>query len=239
MIPIIRKELHGYFHTWMAYIIAAVSLFISGLLFNSYAIGPSPDFSMVVLSRFFYFASGVGMITAVALAMRLVAEESQTGTVVLLFTSPVSEREVIYGKFFAALLFFVFLQLISVYMPALILLRGKISFGHVMTGYLGITLLGSAVLALTLFASSLATNQLISVVLSALFVVFLLLLWQMAEVVDEPFKGFYDYVSLHHRRFQGFRDGIIHLRDVVYYVGLSVLGLEAAAGVFKVKRISG
>src|SRR6185312_10448810 len=97
------RELGAFFSTWMGYIICAAALFIDGLLFNAFAVSNSPKFSADVLSDFFYFASGITMVAGLFLSMRLVAEEKQSGTLVLFYTSPISERQLIYGKFLSAL----------------------------------------------------------------------------------------------------------------------------------------
>ena len=71
------RELRSFFSTWMGYIICAAALFIDGLLFNAFAISSTPKFSADVLADFFYFASGISIVSGVFLAMRLIAEEKQ------------------------------------------------------------------------------------------------------------------------------------------------------------------
>ena len=88
---IARRELAAYFSNLSGYLILAGHLLLTGLLFNVYAVGNQPKFSQLVLEHFFYFASGMAMITAVLLAMRLIAEERQLNTLVLLRTAPITE----------------------------------------------------------------------------------------------------------------------------------------------------
>jgi ABC-2 type transport system permease protein len=145
---IARRELGGYLRTMSGYIIAASALFVQGILFNALALGSDQNrLSTEVLSQFFWVYSGTIIVVSVLLSMRLVAEERQTGTIVLLSSSPVHEHEVVLGKFFSSLIFLVLITLPSVFMPLLILVNGKLSIGHVATGYLGLFLLGSACLA--------------------------------------------------------------------------------------------
>src|SRR5690606_33675662 len=120
------------------------------LLFNAFAVGKSPKFSADVLADFFYYASGISMVAGVFLAMRLLAEEKQSGTIVLFYTSPVSERQLIYGKFLSALVFSLILHVLSLYLPALIFINGKVSLGHLASGYLVLALIGSAAIAISL-----------------------------------------------------------------------------------------
>src|SRR5690606_41964462 len=95
----------------------------------------------------------------VLFSMRLLAEDRWTGTDVLLFTSPIREGEVVLGKYLAALIFLSVLTLASLYVPALIFVHGKVSFGHIAAGYAGMLLLGATTLAIGTFASSLTENQ--------------------------------------------------------------------------------
>ena len=156
MIPallIARRELTGYFSTITGYLILSGHLLLTGLLFNVYAVGNQPKFSQLVLEHFFYFSSGMAMLTAVLLSIRLVAEERQMETLVLLSTSPITERQIIWGKYLSALAFFFLTLLVSIYMPALIFVHGKVSLLQIASGYLGLLLLGSACIAITLLAS--------------------------------------------------------------------------------------
>ena len=236
---IARRELAAFFNTWMGYIIVAAALIIDGILFNSFALGSDPKFSADVLSDFFYFASGMSMIAGIFLAMRLLAEEKQNGTIVLFYTSPVSERQLIYGKFLSALLFSLILHAASLYMPALIMVHGKISMGHIASGYLCLTLLGASTIAITLFASTIAPNQLVAAVIGAFITVIFITLWMLSGVVDAPFKDLFSWMSIHNNHFTAFAGGIVHLKDIVYYVGLVVLFLECSVRALEGRRCQG
>lgn len=236
---IIKKELGYYFKTWMGYIISASTLLISGILFNAFALGGGEKYSAQVLGDFFYFLSGMAMFAGVMLAMRLIAEEKQTGTIVLLYTSPVTERQIIYGKYLSSLIFLGILLLLSVYMPALIFVNGKVSLGHIFVGYLGVFLLGASVLAITLFCSSLSSNQLLASVLAALVTVVLLVLWMLSEVVNPPFKDLFNYMAIHNIHFSPFMNGIIHIQDIIYYLSIIILFLEGSVKVIETRRYQG
>ncbi len=234
---IAQRELVSYFNTWMGYIIIFAALLIDGLLFNAFAIGDDAKFSSDVLKDFFFYSSGIGMVAGIFLAMRLLAEEKQTGTIVLFYTSPISERQLVYGKFLSALLMFVILQVLSIYLPSLIFLEGKISFGHMFSGYLGITLLGAGVLAISLFSSVVSPNQLIAGISAAAITVFFLLLWLLSYRVDEPFREIFAYVSIHNERFRPFSNGVLHTRDVVFYLSLTFFFLECSIKSLETRRL--
>ena len=236
---IAKRELGSYFRTWMGYVIGAAALLINGLLFNAFAIGDKPKFSADVLADFFYFSSGIGMAAGVFLAMRLLAEEKQTGTIVLFFTSPITERQLIYGKYLSALIFFLFLQALTIYLPALIFISGKVSFGHVAAGYFGVTLLGMVVLAISLLASVISPNQMVSGILGAAITVGLLVLWMLSLVVDDPFRDLFGYMSIHNNHFTPFSRGLVNLKDVVFYAGVMVFFLECSVRSLEAKRLQG
>jgi len=169
------------------------------------------------------------MVTAILLAMRLVAEERQTHTLVLLRTAPVSERQIVWGKFLSAAAFLLLTLVVSGYMPALILVHGKVSVAQIFTGYLGLLLLGAACIAITLLASVWSPTQLIAGVVGGVVVTLLVVAWMLGHVTEEPLKSFFIYVALHNIHFRTFSTGILHLRDVAYYLGVTVICLEAAA----------
>ncbi len=239
VLTIMRRELAAYFSTWLGYIVIFAALLLNGIFFNVFALGDAPKFSADVLKDFFYFSSGIGMVSATLLAMRLIAEEKQTKSLVLLFTSPITERQIVWGKFLSALLMFGLLNILSLYLPAVIFLEGKISWGHVFAGYLGVSLLGASVLAIALFSSALAPTQVLAGVAAAALTVVLLLLWLLSNRADSPFKEFLSYVSIHSERFRPFTLGIIHSRDVIFYLSLSLFFLECSVRALEGRRAHG
>ena len=111
---IARRELATYLNTAWGWVILAAVLLIDGLLFNAFAMTDTPRFSSDVLEDFFFYSAGTTMIAGVLLSMRLVAEERQTGTMVLLETAPVTEAQVVLGKFIGAFAFLVLITLCTV-----------------------------------------------------------------------------------------------------------------------------
>jgi ABC-2 type transport system permease protein len=208
---------------------------LQGILWNAIAMGTDHSrFSSEVLSQFFWVGSGVIMTAAVFLSMRLIAEERLTGTIVLLASSPVRERDIVLGKFASALVFLVLMTLPSIFMPLLILVNGKLSYGHVAAGYLGLFLLGGASLAIGILASSLTRSQLIAAIVSGGMLVGMILLFPLAGLVERPLDDVLRALGIWHRHFPPFQTGMIHARDVIYYLAvmyfalfLSIRALEA------------
>ena len=225
---IARRELAAYFSTFSGYLILAAYLLVSGLLFNIYALGREAKFSQDVLRDFFYYSSGMALVAAVILAMRLLAEERQMQTLVLLQTAPVTEREVVWGKFLSALAFFAVMIALSIYMPALIFVNGRVAILQILTGYLGLLLLGAATIAIALLASAWSRSQIMAGVVGAVMVALLTMAWMVARITDAPLSGLMSYVALHNLHFRTFSLGTLNLRDVVYYLGVTLFFIECA-----------
>jgi ABC-2 type transport system permease protein len=235
---VFRRELAAYLHSPMGYVIAAAMLLLGGLLFYAEALGPAAGqrLSAEVLMRFFYNMSGLVVIAAVALSVRLIVEERQTRTIALLRTAPLGDWQIVLGKFFAAFAFLAGMTALSVYMPLLVLVNGKISFGQIAVGYLGLFLIGAAALSIGLLASSLTRSYLLAMVVGAGLTSAMFLLWQLSRVVDPPLSNVLPGVALHGLHFYPFQIGVLHLRDVVYYLAVSYFFLLCAAKVMEAKR---
>jgi len=233
---IARRELGGYFRSMTGYVIAGLVLLIDGLLFNAFVLSAGEMYSADVLSNFFYISFGTTVIASVFISMRLVAEERQTGTLVLLTSSPVHDWEIIVGKYLSALAFLSIITLATVYIPALILVNGKVSVGHLAAGYLGLLLVGSATLAIGVFGSALARTQVLAAIFSGVIVVAILVAHLVSRVTDRPLKDMFMALALYARHFPPFQGGAIHLRDVVYYVVVTYVALFAAIRVMEARR---
>lgn len=233
---ITRRELAQYLRSPIGYIIITAVLVIDGLLFNAYAVGPAQRLSSVVLQDFFFCASGTTLLAAIFIAMRLIAEERQTGTLVLLTTSPIRDWQIVFGKFIGAVVVLAVMNALTLYMPLLVMLNGKISLGHLVAGYLGLMLLGSTAVALGLWCSALAPNQLLAAVLSATVVTVFLLLWLLARTTTPPLEDLLSYLAIHDKHFRPFMRGLVSLADVVFYVSLTYVALLGATRVLEARR---
>lgn len=235
VVLIARRELLAMVGTMAGWVILAAVLAVDGLLFNSFAL-EGVRRSAEVLTRFFYFSSGTTMVASVFVSMRLLAEERQAGTLPLLYASPVQDVDIVLGKFLAGLTFLCGLTLLTAYMPLLILIHGKVSFGHLAAGYLGLVLLASACVALGTFASALARTQIVAGILGGAMLVALLVAWQLSRVAEPPFSGLFASLALHNLHFIPFQSGVVHLRDVAYYLLVTWVLLFAATRVVEARR---
>ncbi|NMB76191.1 MAG: ABC transporter permease subunit [Myxococcales bacterium] len=233
---IARRELLATLRSPLGFVVAAMVLALDGLLFNLLALGGGEKYSSEVLAQFFYTLSGTTMVASVFISMRLLAEEHQTGSFPLLLTAPVKDGHIIVGKFLGAFLFLALLTLITLYMPLLVMVHGKVSWGHVFAGYLGLLLLGAAALAIGTFGSTVARSQIVAAFISGALVVALLLFWLLGRAADKPLDDVFSFLALHNMHFRPFMAGKIHLRDIVYYLSVTVFFLSAATRMLESRR---
>jgi ABC-2 type transport system permease protein len=162
------------------------------------------------------------------ITMRTYSEEKRSGTIELLLTSPVTDAEIILGKFLGALgLYVVMLAVTLVYM-AILFIYGNPEWKPLLAAYLGLLLMGGAFIALGLMISSTTNNQIVAGVIS--FVVFLLL-WIVGWFGDSagPWMGpLTSWLSIT-EHFDDFSKGIIDTKHVLYYVSLITFGLFLTA----------
>jgi len=164
-----RRELEAYFVSPIAYVTIAVFLFLMGYLFERILYLSSE----ATLKYVFYNMVTVLMLVLPLLTMRLFAEEKRSGTLELLLTSPVRDWEVVVGKYLAALGVFVLALLLTGVYALILEVLGSPEWGPLLSGYLGVLLFGSAVLAIGVWTSSWTRNQVIAAFTAAIIVLFL------------------------------------------------------------------
>jgi ABC-2 type transport system permease protein len=171
----------------------------------------------MVVKPFFGDLSIILLLMLPLITMRVYAEEKKTGTIELLFTYPISDLAALTGKFCATL--FVLITMLSCTIPYMIILEsfGTLEWGVVVSGYLGIILLGGGFIALGIFTSSLTENQIVAAVLSF---GALLLFWVFgwAKAIAGPSLGsILEHVSII-KHLDSFLMGLIDTRDVLFYL---------------------
>jgi len=233
---IARRELASYLRTLSGYVIIALVLFLLSLAFNALIITNGEQRSSEVLSDYFRWASFFTVVVGLLLSMRLLAEEQQSGTVALLYSSPVREVEVVMGKYLSALAFLALFLATTLFMPGLIMVHGKISFGHLFAGYLGLLLIGSASIAIGTFGSALAKSQVVAIIVGGVLAVALTMTWMLASKTERPLSDVLSAMALWNQHYTPFMAGIIHVRDIVYYLVVTYLGLFASTRVLEARR---
>jgi len=141
------------------------------------------------------------------------------------------------GKFFAALTFLGLVLLISLYMPLIVKVNGKITWSQIFVGYLGLLLLGSATLAIGMFASALTKQQIVAALLGAGFTVILCFTYPLAKKLDSPVREVFEQIDLWWIHFQnGFMRGVLNLKDIIFYVAVTYFFLLVAVKTLEAKR---
>ncbi|MCD6454751.1 MAG: ABC transporter permease subunit [Candidatus Aminicenantes bacterium] len=246
---IVKKELKIYFSSPTAYIISALFVLITGFMFyvmvSNFSIlsvqaGNNPYFSsrlnlnQYVYSPFFSNAAIILLLLLPVLTMRLFAEEKRQHTDELLFTLPLTNTQIILGKYIASLVVLLVMIVATVPYAFYPFFLTKPELAPVLTGYLGIFLLGAAFIAFGLFASSLTENQIVAAVFSF---GILLLLWLIywLTYVSSFLKGFLKYISFF-SHFDNLARGVVDTSDLVFYISFAFVGLFLTYAILEVRR---
>lgn len=215
IIPIYKRELRSYFNSPVAYVVIVVFLAILGWFFTSNL------FLMNVASLriVFELVPLIFLFFVPAITMRLLAEEKKSGTLELLTTKPVRDAEIVLGKFFAA-----WTLLVAALAPTLLYLititsLGKVDIGPVISGYLGLFLMGGVYIAVGLLASSLTENQIIAFILSFLMVFVLFILDKILIYIPDAFASTFEFLSMDYH-FSNIVRGVIDSRNLIYFGSL-------------------
>ncbi|MFH1485384.1 MAG: ABC transporter permease subunit [Chloroflexota bacterium] len=225
------KEVRSYYASPIAYVVTAVFLVITGYFFAFNIV----NMQEATIRGFLYPGSFVLLLLAPILTMRLLAEEQKMGTLELLLTAPVRDVEVVLGKYLASMIIFVVMLALTLYYPLILFIFGDPDPGPIVSGYLGLLLVGAAFMAMGLLASSLSSNQIVAAVIG--FGV-LLILWVIsgaAGFLTGPPRDVVNYLALP-AHFGDFAIGVIDTKHIIYYLSLSALFLFLAVRFLETRR---
>ena len=232
MLQILSKEFSSFLNSLIAYIVMGVFLTAIGLLMFVFPETSVLDYGYADMFTLFSLGPYVFIFLIPAITMRSFAEEKKGGTLEILFTKPVSDWEIILGKFFACLLL-VILTLIPtlIYYFTISALGnpvGNIDTPGVIGSYIGLIFLAGAFCAIGVFASSITPNQIVSFILAA-FLCYLLFagfdslamldVWSANSLLIKQIGLLYHYDSL--------GKGLIDSRDLIYFISVVAIVLLA------------
>ncbi len=226
MFAIFRKEIQQFFSSLIGYIAIIVFLLVLGLFMWIFPDTSILEFGYATLDSFFSIAPYIFIFLIPAITMRSFAEEINTGTIELLSTRPVTELQIILGKYFAALLL-VFIAILPtfIYFYTLYVLaspEGNIDVGGILGSYFGLLFLGAVFVAIGIFCSSITSNQIVAFILGVFLCFFIYLAFSYLSQFG-VFIGKNDYLvesfglSAH---YDAMGKGVIDSRDVVYFLSL-------------------
>lgn len=219
------KEIKSYLTSPMAYIVTAIFLALSGTFFATYLVEIS--YADTSIKGFLEAGRFLILLFAAVLTMRLIAEERKLGTWELLLTAPARDVEIVLGKFVGSLAMLTVMLALTLYYPILLMVLGDPDLGPIGTSYIGLFLLGSASLAVGIFASSLTSNQIVSAVVAGGILFALWFLGTAANFAPGALGEVLAYLSLSYH-FSDFVRGIVDTRAVIYYLSVTAVFLYLA-----------
>lgn len=251
---LIRREFRLYFVSPIGWVVLAlffiaVGLNFYGSLMNFVAYsrqagaglgadGPAVDVNTQLMTPFFFNLAITGFLLLPLLTMRLMAEERRQGTIELLLTYPVSDLQVVLGKYLAALAFYAVMLLGTLWTVGVVVRFGQPDPAPLVAGYLGVFLYGGAFLSLGLMLSALTENQIVA---GALALVLFLLLWMFswaASVTRGVAAEIFGALSVVDR-FKPMSQGVVDSHDVIFFVSLIAFGIFIAHEALSARRWKG
>jgi ABC-2 type transport system permease protein len=227
-----RRELTGYFFSPIAYVIGAGFLMLSaGWFFLNLRMGGEAS-----LRPLFDGMAVLMVLACPLLTMGLLSKEFDSGTIETLMTSPVTDTEVILGKFLGVILFYLVLLASTVLLMGPILIYGRPDFGVAAMGYLGMVLLGAAYVSVGIFASTLTRHQIVAAIVAiGILAFFVVLMGVVVRVGRWPWTLLASHLNVM-AYFKDFSRGVLDTRGVVYFVSATALFLFLSVKTLESRR---
>jgi ABC-2 type transport system permease protein len=221
---ITKRELNSFFDSLIAYIMLVLFLGFSGFFTWLYG----SDIFLVgqaSLRSFFGIAYWTLFFFIPALTMRLIAEEKKTGTLELLLTKAVNDRQVVIGKFLATIILIAIALLFTLPYVITVASIGNLDNGAVICGYLALLLMSGAYTAIGIFTSSITSNQIVAF-MAALFIglFFHIIFGILARNMTGITGNIFNTLSLSDH-FDSLSRGVIDSKDVIYFASIMFIGL--------------
>jgi len=253
ILAITQKELKGYFASPIAYIVIGLYALIYGFFFYSLVLyfdrqsmqmvglgagAPPVNVNENMIRPAFLNAMVVFLFVLPMITMRTYSEEKRSGTIELLLTSPLTDFQIIMGKFLGAMAVYAVMLAVTLIHIGLLFTASRPEWIPILTTYLGLLLMGGCFIAVGLFISSLTKNQIVAVMVT--FTVFLML-WVInwiASFTGPTTQQVLNYLSITDH-LDDFTRGIIDTKHVVYYVSFILFGLFLTARAVDTERWKG
>lgn len=238
---IASKELRGYFASPIAYVVMGFFALLFGFFFYAYLDafmrqsmqmagfgGGSMNVNMNLVRPLFGNASVVLLFVIPMITMRTYSEEKRSGTIELLLTSPLTDAEIILGKFLGALGLYIAMLAVTLLYMAILFWFGNPDWRPILSGYLGLLLMGGSFLAAGLLISNLTKNQIVAGTATfGVFLLFWIISW-IGEGFGPRVQAVLSYLSIT-EHFDDFAKGIIDTKHVIYYLSFITFGLFLTA----------
>ncbi|MDH3202249.1 MAG: ABC transporter permease [Myxococcales bacterium] len=227
------RQFRSYFNGPVAYIVICIVMLTLGFFFwKTFFL-----FGRTSAREMFRWLGLILVFALPALTMGLLAEEKRTGTIELLITMPVTEAQVILGKFLGVFGLYAVLLALTIFYPISVSTLGHLDWGPVLSGYVGLLLQGSAILAIGLMASSWTDNQLIALFVALTLSVSFWVLDKFLPLLPTNAASVLEWLSFDYH-FQSMARGVIDLRDVLFFVSVTAFALALAFRALESRRWS-
>ena len=242
VLAIAEKELRSYFASPIAYILIGLFSLLFGWFFYVYLMafvqqseqmmqfggGGGANVNQMMIRGLFQNTAVIILFVMPMITMRTYSEEKRSGTVELLLTSPVTDLEIILGKFIGALALYAAMLLVTMLYILILFKIGNPEWRPIVAGYLGLLLMGGCFLSTGLFISSLTKNQIVAGFLTfATFLMLWIINW-LGESSSQTTRDVLNYLSIT-EHFDDFARGIIDTKHIVYYLSFITFGLFLTA----------
>ena len=219
-LALLKKEEMALFTSPIAYVVMSVFLVIMGYTFTlTLFLTHVPTLVHLFLQIYVLFLLTVPIIT-----MRLIAEERRLRTLEILLTAPLTEVSVVLAKFLASVSLIVVMLLLSYTYALALAVLGAPDWGPIYSGYIGLLLLGAALVAIGLMTSSMVSNQVIAALLSLSIFLVLWIIDHFGWMLPDPFNALVVNLSLL-VHFTPFATGSIFLSDAGFFISVALLAL--------------
>jgi ABC-2 type transport system permease protein len=253
ILAITYKELKSYFASPIAYVVIGLYALVFGYYFYAavrffaqqsmqmagLGIGaPSVNVNEQLIRPVFQISMVWALFFLPMITMRTYSEEKRSGTIELLLTAPITDFQIIIGKFLGAMGLYAAMLAVTAIHIVLLYWVSEPEWLPIVTSYLGLLLLGGCFMAIGLFISSLTKNQIVAVV--ATFVVFMML-WMInwvAQFMSPTSQAILNYLSITNH-LEDFMGGVIDTKHLVYYLSFIAFGLFLTARSVDVERWRG
>ena len=231
---IARRQFASYFNGPAAYIVIALVLILTGFMFF-YIPGAFFLTGRASLRTLFQMMPFTLMFACPALTMGLLAEEKRNGTLELLITLPVREWEVIVGKYLAAVGLLAVTFALTLPYPIVVNTLGNLDWGQVWTGYFGLLLEGSALLAIGMMASSFTDNQLIAFFVAGIFAFMFVVVGYATPFFPSGLASVVEQMSFSFH-FESMARGVLDTKDLVFFSSMIFFPLAIAFRALESRR---
>ena len=222
VVHIFRKEFGTYFVSPIAYIVISIFLVVTGwFFFSTFFL-----FNQASLRNFFSLLPITFAFVIPAVTMRLFSEELNVGSYETLLTLPVTDGDVILGKFTASVAFVAAMLVPTVAYPIFVSFLGQLDWGPVVGGYVGALFLGASFSAVGLFVSSLTRNQIIAFIGGMGICFFLTLIDKVLFFLPANLLSIFQYLGADFH-FDNIAKGVLDSRDILYFLSVIFVGLYA------------